>query len=281
MTPPAPPAAPLRADCIGDSAGGLTFDVAARGNTGAALLVLRRRDGADAAAVDETVSLPLAPAAKGRLRAALPSSVSLPEGRWDAYAQVSDSEPRRLVPGVTDLRSLAERTPSGLLGHVAVRIPYATRQGNLTVRSWLRAPHAETVDLGSADGGLTVRGRVYGTQLVPGAHAELRARQGFDGGDGADGGGVHRLDVVAERTEFGFTVPYDALAPGVWDLWLRPAGDSGPLVRLARLLDDVADKHPVFLGPPARLRTPHGPMEAGPFYTRDNDLSLAVTPLEP
>ncbi|MET8484700.1 hypothetical protein [Streptomyces tendae] len=279
MTPPATPAAPLRADCIGDSAGGLTFDVAARGNTGAALLVLRRRvtDAVDAAA--DTVSLPLAPAAAGRLRAALPSSVSLPEGRWDAYARLSDGRPRRLVPGVTDLRSLAERIPSGLLGHVAVRIPYATRQGNLTVRSWLRAPHAEAVELRLASGGLTVRGRVYGTQLVPGADAELRARP--DEGEGGRGGaGVRRVEVAAERTEFAFTVPYDGLAPGLWDLWLRPAGDAGPVVRLARLLDDVADKNPVLTFPRARVRTPHGPVEAGPYYTRDNDLSLAVAPLE-
>ncbi|MFI7396011.1 hypothetical protein [Streptomyces tendae] len=281
MTPPAPPAAPLRADCIGDSAGGLTFDVAARRNTGAALLVLRRRVtdavGAVGSAAD-TVSLPLAPAAEGRLRAALPSSVSLPEGRWDAYARLSDGRPRRLVPGVTDLRSLAERTPSGLLGHVAVRIPYATRQGNLTVRSWLRAPHAEAVELRLASGGLTVRGRVYGTQLVPGADAELRARP--DDGEGGRGGGVRRLEVAAERTEFAFTVAYDGLAPGLWDLWLRPAGDAGPVVRLARLLDDVADKNPVLTFPRARVRTPHGPVEAGPYYTRDNDLSLAVAPLE-
>ncbi|MFG3249020.1 hypothetical protein [Streptomyces sp. NPDC048187] len=274
MMPPAPPAAPLRADCIGDSAGGLTFDVAARENTGDALLVLRRRgaDGDDAA---DTVSLPLAPAAEGRLRAALPSSVPLPEGRWDAYARLSGGGARRLVPGVTDLRSLAERTPSGLLGHVAVRIPYATRQGNLTVRSWLRAPHAEAVELRLAEGGLTVRGRVYGTQLAPGAYAELRARPGEGWGDG-----VRRLDVSAERTEFAFTVPYDGLAPGLWDLWLRPAGDSGPAVRLARLLDDVADKNPVCTFPRARVRTPRGPVEAGPYYTRDNDLSLAVSPLE-
>ncbi|MET8666776.1 hypothetical protein ABZV87_20935 [Streptomyces tendae] len=280
MTPPAPPAAPLRADCIGDSAGGLTFDVAARRNTGAALLILRRRvtDAVDAAAAD-TVSLPLAPAAEGRLRAALPSSVSLPEGRWDAYARLSDGRPRRLVPGVTDLRSLAERTPSGLLGHVAVRIPYATRQGNLTVRSWLRAPHAEAVELRLASGGLTVRGRVYGTQLVPGADAELRARPG-DGEGSRGGAGVRRVEVAAERTEFAFTVPYDGLAPGLWDLWLRPAGDAGPVVRLARLLDDVADKNPVLTFPRARVRTPHGPVEAGPYYTRDNDLSLAVAPLE-
>ncbi|MFC8878586.1 hypothetical protein [Streptomyces ardesiacus] len=289
MTPPAPRAAPLRADCIGDSAGGLTFDVAARGNTGAALLVLRRRAGDDSADdtgdtgdTGDTVSLPLAPAAEGRLRAALPSSVSLPEGRWDAYARLSDGEPRRLVPGVTDLRSLAERTPSGLLGHVAVRIPYATRQGNLTVRSWLRAPHAEAVDLSPTHGGLTVRGRVYGTQLVPGADAELRARpgDGAGGAGGAGGDGVRRVEVVADRTEFTFTVPYDGLAPGLWDLWLRPAGPSGPAVRLARLLDDVADKNPVFTFPRTRVRTPHGPVEAGPYYTRDNDVSLAVAPLD-
>ncbi|MFD4259164.1 hypothetical protein ACFWR9_16445 [Streptomyces sp. NPDC058534] len=271
MTPPNPTAAPLRADCVGDSAGGLTFDVAARGNAGAALLVLRRRD-TDA---DETVSLPLAPAADGLLRAALPSSVSLPEGRWDAYAALSDGEPRRLVPGVTDLRSLAARIPGGLLGHVAVRIPYATRQGNLTVRSWLRAPHAETAELGLVTGGLSVRGRVYGTQLTPGAHAELRARTG------AGGGGVRRVDVVTERTDFGFTVRYDTLAPGDWDLWLRPAGESGPVVRLARLLDDVADKHPVLTYPPARVLTADGPVEAGPYYTGDNDLSLSVVPLGP
>ncbi|MFC8101498.1 hypothetical protein [Streptomyces sp. NPDC057363] len=271
MTPPAPPAAPLRADCIGDSAGGLTFDVAAPDNTGAALLILRRRD-TDAA--DDTVSLPLAPAAEGRLRAALPSSVALPEGRWDAYARVSDGEPRRLVPGVTDLRSLADRTPGGLLGHVAVRIPYATRQGNLTVRSWLRAPHAEAGELRLVEGGLTVRGRVYGTQLAPGAHAELRARSG------APEDGVRLLDVAADRAEFGFTVPYDALTPGEWDLWLRPTGEHGPAVRLARLLDDVADKHPLLAHPRTRVRTPHGPVEAGPYYTRDNDLSLSVTPLE-
>jgi hypothetical protein len=270
MKPSASPAAPLRADCIGDSAGGLTFDVAAHGDTGAALLLLRRRD---ADAVDDTVGLPLAPAAEGRLRAALPSSVALPEGRWDAYARVSGGEPRRLVPGVTDLRSLADRAPGGLLGHVAVRIPYATRQGNLTVRSWLRAPHAETAEPCLTEGGLGVRGRVYGTRLAPGAHAELRARPGV--GEG----GVRRLDVTADRADFGFTVPHDVLAPGLWDLWLRPAGEWGPVVRLARLLHGIADKRRLPL-PRARVRTPYGPVEAVPYYTRDNDLSVSVTALE-
>ncbi|MFF9455165.1 hypothetical protein [Streptomyces flaveolus] len=268
MTSQTPSAAPLRADCIADSAGGLTFDVAAHDHTGAAHLLLRRRD-ADAA--EDTVGLPLAPAAEGRLRAALPSSVSLPEGRWDAYARMSDGVPRRLVPGVTDLRSLADRTPSGLLGHVAVRIPYATRQGNLTVRSWLRAPHAEATELHLADDGLTVRGRVYGTPLAAGAHAELRPPPGT----GEDG--VRRLGLTADRAEFRLRIAYDALAPGRWDLWLRPGGEPGPAVRVARLLDDIADKEPVLVFPRARVDTRHGPAEAGPCYTRDNDLSVSVT----
>ncbi|MFI1563378.1 hypothetical protein ACH4ZX_09980 [Streptomyces sp. NPDC020490] len=267
MTTPARRSAPLRADCIADSAGGLTFDVPAAGEAGTAHLVLRRRDGR------EEVCLPLTPAASGRLRAALPSIVALPEGRWDAYACTDDGETHRLVPGVTDLRSLAARTPSGSRGHVAVRVPYATRQGNLTVRSWLRAPHAEAGDLRTGEGALTVHGRVYGTALTADACVELRGRHAPDP--------VRRLDIRADDAEFRFTVPYARLEPGIWDLWLRPAGKTGPGVRIARLLDDVADRKPGPACARVRVDTPHGPVEAGPYYTRDNDLSVSVTPVTP
>jgi hypothetical protein len=77
--------------------------------------------------------------------------------------------------------------------------------------------------------------------------------------------------------DFGFTVPYAPLAPGLWDLWLRPAGEGGPRVRLARLLDDVADKKPVFRYPRAAVRAEHGAVEAWPYYTVDNDLSVTVS----
>jgi hypothetical protein len=262
-------AMPPRADCIADSAGGLTFDITETGEPGDALLVLRRREG------HEEVSLPLTPAADGRLRAALPSSVALPEGRWDAYAQVAGGEPQRLVPGVNDLRSLVDRMPSGSRGHVAVRIPYATKNGNLTVRSWLRAPHAEAGELRIEEAELGVRGRVYGTGLGPDAYVELRGRH--------PGGPVVRTEVTAEQAEFAFTVRYGTLAPGIWDVWLRPAGESGPRVRIARLLDDIADKKPIFTYPKVDLETEYGPVAAWPYYTRDNDLSVAVAerPEEP
>ncbi|MFD9906244.1 hypothetical protein [Streptomyces sp. NPDC059063] len=255
-----------RADCIADSAGGLTFDVTDHGEAGTVHLLLRLRDSDP---VDE-VRLPLTPAADGRLRAALPSSVELAEGRWNAYAVVEDGEPRRLVPGVNDLRSLVDREPSGSRGHVSVRIPYATKQGNLSVRSWVRAPHAEVGELGIADGVLTARARVYGTELADGARVEAVLR--------GEPERVLCADVTTGAAELGFALRYVDLAGGrgPWDLWLLPAGSGGPRVRLARLLDDVADKKPIFTYPVTVLEHDGGSVEVGPYYTNDNDLSVRV-----
>ncbi|MFF4212267.1 hypothetical protein ACFYZE_23485 [Streptomyces sp. NPDC001796] len=255
-------ALPVSADCVADTAGGLTFDIGGTAEAGPAHLVLRRRDG-------EECALPLAPAEGGRLRAALPSSVDLPEGRWDAYARFAEDEPHPLVPGVNDLRSLVDRVPGETAARIAVRIPYTTRQGTLAVRSWLRAPHAEAEELRIAQGALTVSGRLYGSGLASDAYAEVRERSGSKE--------MLRADVTARETEFGFTVPYAPLAPGTWDLWLRPAGEEGPRVRIARLLDDVVDKKPVFRYPRAAVRARHGEVWAWPYYTVDNDLSVTVS----
>jgi hypothetical protein len=255
-----------RADCVADSAGGLTFDVTDRGESGPAHLLLRLRDS------EREVRLPLTPAADGRLRAALPSSVELAEGRWDVYVQVADDEPCRLVPGVNDLRALVDRVPGGSHGHVAARIPYSTRLGNLTVRSWLRAPHAEAGELHIGEDDVSVRARVYGTGLAQEAYVELVARKARTP--------VVRAEITADRSEFRFTVPYEALHPGLWDLWLRPDGENGPRVRIARLLDDIADKKQIFTYPKVTLETGHGPVTARPYYTKDNDLAVKVAAVE-
>lgn len=271
-----------RADCIADSAGGLTFDIAVPCEvldgadavasvdcSGAnVLLCLRRSSGPD-----HEVRLPLTPSGDGRLRAALPSSVPLAEGRWDAFMQIAGREPERLAPGVNDLRSLVDRVPSGAHGHVSVRIPYVTKQGNLTVRSWRRPAHAETGELLIEAARLIVHGRVYGARLTGEAYAELCGRH--------DGAPVLRVIADAGRApEFRCVVPYERLvkaaAPGIWDLWLRPGGEQGPRVRMGRLLDDVADKKAIFTYPTVRLGGEHGPVDAAPYYTLDNDLSIRV-----
>ncbi|GAQ64657.1 hypothetical protein [Streptomyces scabiei] len=252
---------PARADCVADFAGGLTFDLGAPGVTGAAHLVLHLRGG------EHRTRLPLTPAGDDRLRAALPTGTDLPEGRWDVYLQVADEEPHRLAPGLNDLRSLVDRAPAPAAARV--RIPYGTKHGNLSVRSWERSPHAEAGALHIGEGGLEVTVRVYGAALTPEAYAELTDRAGRSPA-------VRAGLVPDDRGGLRFTVPYGTLRPGTWDLWLRPRGETGPRARVARLLDDIVEKASVLVYPGERAETGHGPVRATPFYTADNDLSVTV-----
>ncbi|MFH8368111.1 hypothetical protein [Streptomyces sp. NPDC018031] len=292
-TPPAPTTAaseepatvsvPPRADCTADTSGGLVFDVSgwqpARPGARAELILLRR--GADPA--DGGVRLPLRPAGDGRLRAELPIGAELPEGRWDAHVGTADdtdpgaARPERLLPGVNDLRTLVDRVPAPGGGPLAVRIPYPTKHGNLSLRSWVRAPHAEAGDLRPEDGTLTVRGALHGVAdpagWLDGAVAEARRRSRPS---------VVSAPVTADGAAFTFTLDHQELAgtwqggEEVWDLWLRPR--SGDPARVARLLDDIADRKPVFTYPARLVAAGHGPAHTAPYYTVDNDLSVRVQP---
>ncbi|MFE9569596.1 hypothetical protein ACFYMW_14005 [Streptomyces sp. NPDC006692] len=251
-----------RADCIADSAGGVTFDITGAGRPGASL-VLRRRG----AKPGPDVLLPLTPAAEGVLRAVLPSTVELAEGEWETYLRAGEGEERRLEPGVRDLRALVDREPGPDTDGVAVRIPYPGRSGELLVRSWLRKPHAETGEVGFGADAVTVRGRLYGTGLAPDAVVEARLRGGA--------GRTHRVPATADADGFTFTLPYGPLAEGLdakewlWDLWLL-TGDA--TVRLARILDDVPLKQVIFVYPGTGV----GPGVVRPYYTGANDLSVRV-----
>lgn len=244
-----------RADCVADSAGGITFDVVDADAT-EPVLVLRLR-GSDPAG--ET-RLPLTPAGEGHFRAVLPSTVELAEGRWDAYIGKHAVE-----PGIRDVRALVERVhePSA---PVATRIPYPTADGRLAVRAWVRAPHAEAGDLSFGPAECRVTGALYGVRLGPGAVAEAR-----------HAGKVHALPVEGEGDSFAFTVPYGPLASGtvdkerLWQLWLRPA-EGGPAVRVARILDDIWDRKNVFVYPEHQ----GDGYRAAPCYTTDNDLCVRV-----
>ncbi|WP_424893116.1 hypothetical protein [Streptomyces sp. XH2] len=288
VSAPAPP----RADCIADSAGGLTFDLDAPGSGPdlsepghwTAALVLRRRGDDEA----EEVRLPLAPDGEGRLRAVLPSTVALPEGRWDVYVAFADAEPRRLVPGLADLRSLVDRRPGPSTSPLAVRIPYATKHGNLSLRSWLRAPHAEAGDLHPDASGLTAHGRLHrvadAAAWLAGAVVEARCRRAPDLVVTAPVAQEKPADdASAEEAgqEFSFTLDYARLAAewrgglDVWDLWLCPADGSAP-ARVARLLDDIVDKQQIFAYPALPVDAEYAPAQAGPYYTADNDLAVRI-----
>ncbi|MFG3499399.1 hypothetical protein [Streptomyces sp. NPDC047928] len=248
-----------RADCVADSAGGITFDIA---DVQAAepVLVLRRRGGSGPS---DEARLPLTPSTEGHVRAVLPSTVELAEGRWDAY--VGDHP---VEPGIRDVRALLDRVPEPG-GPVAVRVPYPTAEGRLAVRSWVRHPHAEAGAIAVGEGTCTVEGVLYGAELGPGAVAEARS-----------GERTHQVPARGDGNTFTFTLPYERLAEQplaqqrLWQLWLRPDTGAEP-VRVSRILDDVWDRKNIFVYPEH-----HGEgYRAAPCYTADNDLGVRVAPV--
>lgn len=270
------------ADCTSDSSGGLTFSVPLLDGARArnAALLLRRRGGTTAA---DTVRLPLAPGG-GPPTAVLPGGSPLPEGRWDVHLALGEAQPRRLLPGVHDLRSLLGRTPPPGGAPLCVRIPYATRYGNLTVRAWLRPTHAEAGRLDFAAGVMVLHGRLYGVTASSAARLEARPRSAAATRPDAP---VRTVPVLLrggpdgeQGSAFTAELPCAALAgAAVWDLWLRPGGGAGP-VRVARILDDVHDKKRIFRYPAQRLTGASGTFTVRPYYTLDNDLAVRVEAAE-
>ncbi|MFF7339809.1 hypothetical protein ACFZAT_21050 [Streptomyces sp. NPDC008163] len=207
-------------------------------------------------------------------QAVLETDPALDEGRWDAYVVTGPDEERvPLLPGVRDLRGLVSGGDAGRGAPLAVRIPYATKDGRLAVRAWRRATHAEAGRITVVSGAMTVEARLYGAGLGEGAEVKLIRR-----GQGAS---VARIALSAEGDrDFSFTVDYADLladvvggAPVVWDVFVHPCAGA-PRVRVGRLLDDVADRKTVFVYP----ATPLGGVSVRPYYTLDNDLSVEITP---
>ncbi|GAA3776343.1 hypothetical protein GCM10022403_008940 [Streptomyces coacervatus] len=260
-----------RVGCAVDVNGRITFDLAARPVEGEQLLLrLRPKKGRP----EQTLHvLCLEPAGDGRSRAVLGPQPVLAEGRWDVYLlRGPEGERQRLRPGLRDLRALVDGRLRDWPSPLAVRIPYVTKDGHLAIRAWLRPAHAEADGIDVTDRSMTVTARLHGASLGTGAAVQLRLR----GRDGA----VRTLEpqVASDGRSLSFTVGCAELATatgtgsGVWNVFVLPE-PGAPLIRVARLLDDVADRKEVFVYPPVRV----GGTVVRPYYTVDNDLSVEVT----
>ncbi|MEU5285412.1 transferase [Streptomyces sp. NPDC020755] len=274
-----PAIATVRADCVADPAGTLTFELTAPtpspAPTPASVLLLRRR-GAAGGRPGGTVRIPLSGSGPGRLRAVLPASTELSEGRWDAYVEEPGSETARTVePGLRDLRALVDRSPDTGAASVSARVPYPTTDGRLALRCWVRAPHAEAGAVVVGPAGMTVEGVLYGVAVGEGAAVEARLP--------GDQDRAHRFPLTpagGAPGAFAFTLPYGPPAGGpvdgaqLWQLWLVPASGA-PGVRISRILDDVWSRGKSFVYP---TRAPVPGVLATPCYTTDNDLCLRLEP---
>lgn len=261
----------LRADCTVDAHGRITFALPLGSALRPQLLLrLRPKKGQP----EQVVHLiDLEPAEDGSRRAVLDPEPGLAEGRWDAYLLREPGEERlRLRPGLRDQRTLLDGHTRDRPSPVAVRIPYATKDGYLAVRAWLRTAHSEAGAIDVTDRSMTVAARLHGASLGEGAAVLLRQR-------GA-AGVVQTLEPRAggDDRDFAFTVDHQELAAaggtgsGVWDVFLRPAAGA-PRIRVGRLLDDLADRKEIFVYPAVTV----GGVSLRPYYTVDNDLSVEVT----
>ncbi|MFF7979925.1 hypothetical protein ACFZDK_12460 [Streptomyces sp. NPDC007901] len=260
-----------RVDCTVDAAGRITFDLPPGPTEGEQVLLrLRPKKGQPEKVLHV---LDLESAADGRRRAVLGPEPVLAEGRWDVYLLGEPGARRaRLRPGLRDLRALVDGHLRDRPSPLAVRVPYVTKDGHLTVRAWLRPAHAEAAGIDVTDRSTTVTARLHGASLRSGATVQLRLR--------GSGGTVRTLRPRPghEDRAFSFTITHEELAEatgsrgGVWDVFVRPAPET-PFIRVARLLDDVADRKEVFVYPSVDV----GGAVVRPYYTVDNDLSVEVT----
>ncbi|WP_411083684.1 transferase [Streptomyces sp. cmx-18-6] len=265
----------VRADCAADPAGALTFDLSLDAAPESVLLLRNR--GAAGRLPGGTVRLPLSRSGDGLLRAVLPSTTELPEGRWDAYVEEPGAEDTvTLLPGLRDLRALVDRAPGIGPSGIGSRVPYPTLDGRLAVRCWLRAPHAEAGDVGLDASHLTVQGVLYGVEAGEGAEVEARLP--------GEPERAHRVPLTSSGGPggaFAFTLPYAPLTAEpvreeqLWQLWLIPAeGAKG--VRISRILDDVWSRKKSFVYPG---RPAAKGVVAAPCYTDDNDLCVRLKPV--
>ncbi|MFD7511349.1 hypothetical protein ACFV5N_18715 [Streptomyces sp. NPDC059853] len=256
------------AHCAVDADGVLTVDVPLpEGAGGTARPVLRLRPAAGAGAT--VVALEPLPGVPGRVRARLPGDRVLAEGHWEVLLEDGDLR-SPVAAGLRDLRALVDRPLPAGPGPLAVRVPYADRDGALVVRAWLREGHVEAGSLRLADGTLTVTARPVGVAVADGARVLLR-RRGKDGPR-------HEVPVRVDATGgLRFTVELARLLEeeppraAYWDLFLLPS-PTAARIRISRLLDDVAERKRVFVYPHTRVAG----QRVFPYYTVDNDLSIEV-----
>ncbi|WP_405458730.1 hypothetical protein OG786_16600 [Streptomyces sp. NBC_00101] len=208
-----------------------------------------------------------------RRRAVLDPEPALEEGRWDLYYLSSPGAERiRLTPGTRDLRALlADRDPARTPLPLAVRVPYATGDGFLAVRTWLRPAHAEAGRVEADAASTTVRVRLFGAEPGEGSAAllRLRGKPGEVRETALTVDGPHDVSFSFAQREL-VSIPGDG--PGIWDVLVRTSATARP-IRVARLLDDVADRKKVFVYPPVTLNG----LTARTYYTLDNEMSVEVT----
>ena len=207
------------------------------------------------------------------------------EGRWNLQVHRS-GHVSRLRPGPLDTRVLAgARTTGGADAELApVALPYATRDGYLAIRTWVRPRHAECTALTLVDDRLEIHVAARGFTLGPDACLEVH-RRGPRPSVSSTAIGSDDSRYGSARVDLRLLVQHRLTRHDDWDVWVRPGPDQ-ELLRVARILDDVVDRKGVYVQPlltfasddelPWVEEDPVSTVRVRPYFAADSGLSLYV-----
>ncbi|KAB8163395.1 glycosyltransferase [Streptomyces sp. 3MP-14] len=240
------------------------------------LLLRRRHD-----ALGREILLPL-PKVRGSRRVELlldPESLELPEGRWDFFlGRNITGKALRVAADQVRQAALVGAPPRVGARGVTAWIPYRTKDGNLTVRSWLRPAHAEVAEV-------LLDGDAVGVRALPMGQGGVAAGEwtALAEGVGENAGPEFAVECRPDGASgLLLTVPHEAAlaahttSRSDWRLALRAPDGTGALV--ARIGGDAVDRRTTDLFPALDLPHPkRGPVRLRVRYTGDHDLALTVT----
>jgi glycosyltransferase involved in cell wall biosynthesis len=169
-----------------------------------------------------------------------PDAHCLAEGRWDCYVAPRGTDTRRrLVCGLAERARRVGAEPRVGPAGVAAWLPYATADGFLAVRTWLRPAHAEVLHIAAEAERAVVGARLLGAR---GGLAGARVVAVADGDAAAD----FSVPVAAvSDAYFEFTLPYAQAGAGAggWGLWLHRTVAAAVPVPIGRIGSDVLDRN--------------------------------------
>ncbi|MFF9896249.1 glycosyltransferase family 4 protein [Streptomyces longispororuber] len=205
------------------------------------------------------------------------------EGYWNVHLRHGRDKGRvrRAPAGLVETGRLLAPTvpphPSG--AGFATAVPYRTQDGNLSLRTWSRAGHAELEFLAVGEEAVTLTGTLHG-DVTRGHHYRLTARP--RGGEAA----FEARCRVDEAGCFTAEIPLadaarHASGRSTWDLRLEPYDEQGGTVRIARLRGDIVDRRRTDAFPVARHATADGVVELRPCLTAGHDLALKAVTVAP
>ncbi|WP_405660393.1 glycosyltransferase family 4 protein [Streptomyces sp. RK9] len=292
-TPPQPPlpAPPLTASARITPAGDLAVVLApADLPRGPLDLLLRKRKDPERREIRVPVP-PLTPVAPGVVESIVTvdrAAHTLQEGRWDCYITLHDTPGS--TPARTRLRAhLIETaplltlpptvTPEGLTSW----IPYATSDGYLAVRTWLRPAHAEVDQVLVGETSATVTARLLGhAQLPPEGTTVTLTPRTTSPPHTPPTADITVPAHTLSPTHFHFTIPYAEAQSHhgtadhtVWDLHVHTTAGRVPL---GRITGDTVERKKTNTYPATELphTDPTATTRLRPYCTATNALAVSV-----